>query len=56
MLSLKLEDDEWIVVRDSRTKSEYARLTKSDKGNRHIVFSAPASTEIRRIKKDETGQ
>ncbi len=55
MLVLEISDDEWIVIRDSRTKSEYARFTKG-KHEDHIAFEAPKSVEIRRIKKDETAR
>lgn len=47
MLTLTVKKDEWIVLRDMKTKKEYARLRKGEHC-KSILFEAPKSTEIRR--------
>jgi sRNA-binding carbon storage regulator CsrA len=47
MLILSIRINEWIVLRDRKTKKEYGRF-KKEPGHK-IVFEAPNSTEIRRF-------
>lgn len=53
MLTLELESDEWIVLRDMRTKKEYGRFRRKKDSKKKILFEAPKSTEIRRYPIDE---